>query len=104
MYEDDADFTNTFRALGSITTAGEDELPASLAEVRARDAVQLPSNSASSAGRSQRCTLSRSTSPCSPQALRVLRSLIPCYDYLLLCTVGRCSARRLPVQHPRYMK
>lgn len=36
MYEDDADFTNTFRALGSITTAGDDELPASLAEVRAR--------------------------------------------------------------------
>lgn len=56
MYEDDADFTNTFRALGSITTAGEDELPASLAEVRARDGLcsstictrpQLPAKSQS---------------------------------------------------------
>ena len=34
MYEDDADFTNTFRALGGVSTSGTDELPASLAEVR----------------------------------------------------------------------
>ena len=36
MYEDDADFTNTFRALSGVSTSGADDLPASLAEVWSR--------------------------------------------------------------------
>ena len=40
MYEDDADFTNTFRALGSITSqpadSDEDGVPAPLLQVRSR--------------------------------------------------------------------
>ena len=34
MYEDDADFTNTFRALSGVSTSGDDDLPTSLAKVR----------------------------------------------------------------------
>ena len=33
MYEDDADFTNTFRALSGVSTSGTDDIPDSLAEV-----------------------------------------------------------------------
>ena len=33
MYEDDADFTNTFRALSGVSTSGTDDLPVSLSEV-----------------------------------------------------------------------
>ncbi len=54
MYEDDADFTNTFRGLSGVSTGGADDLPASLAEVwhppgyhkfhrsSSQDAVTLP--------------------------------------------------------------
>ena len=34
MYEDDADFTNTFRALSGVSTSDSDDLPSSLAEAR----------------------------------------------------------------------